>query len=136
MQDGAPPHIANLVNELLTMHFVNDRINSRHFPTNWTPRSPDLDPWDFWRWGYLKHVVLSGPIANLAELKTRISTDTLPSVVEHAKSQFELVAENSGQLIEHILKKTRDSYKAISLLLFLRFLAPGQLKNGFHRCFF
>ncbi|GBM47046.1 hypothetical protein AVEN_155429-1, partial [Araneus ventricosus] len=55
-------------------------------------------------------LLFSGPIANLAELKARtvqlihnISTDTLRSVVEHAISQFEIVAENGGQHIEHFL---------------------------------
>ncbi|GBN44701.1 hypothetical protein AVEN_44808-1 [Araneus ventricosus] len=34
MQDGARPHIANPVKRLLNIHFGNDRIISRHFPTN------------------------------------------------------------------------------------------------------
>ncbi|GBO29078.1 hypothetical protein AVEN_135027-1 [Araneus ventricosus] len=75
MQDSAPPHIANPVKRLLSVHFEYDRIISSHFATHWPPRSPDLKPCDFWLWGYLKHVAFSGPIANLAELKTRnIST--------------------------------------------------------------
>ncbi|NSX83578.1 hypothetical protein GOM44_04430 [Wolbachia endosymbiont of Atemnus politus] len=109
MQDGAPPHIFNPVKQLLTMHF-GTRIISRHFPTVWPPRSPDLNPCDFWLWGYLKSVVFRGPIQNLAELKTRITQhihnitpDTLRSVVEHAVSRFQLVAENGGQHIEHLL---------------------------------
>ncbi|GBN15679.1 hypothetical protein AVEN_170955-1 [Araneus ventricosus] len=110
MQDGAPPHIANPVKRLLSMHFGNYRIISRHFPTNWPPRSPDLNPCDFWLWGYLKHVVFSDRIEILVELKARseqhihiISQDTLQSVVEHAISRFELVAENGGQHMEHFL---------------------------------
>ncbi|GBM68616.1 hypothetical protein AVEN_106097-1 [Araneus ventricosus] len=59
MQDGAPPHIGISVKRFLSMHFGNDRIISRHFPTNLSPRSPDLNPCDFWLWGYLKHVVFS-----------------------------------------------------------------------------
>ncbi|GBM23639.1 hypothetical protein AVEN_117389-1 [Araneus ventricosus] len=57
MQDGAPPHIATPLKQLLNLHFRNDRIISRHFPTTWPPRSLDLNPCDFWLWGYLKHVV-------------------------------------------------------------------------------
>ncbi|GBM38221.1 hypothetical protein AVEN_8282-1 [Araneus ventricosus] len=57
MQDGTPPHIATPVKQLLNLHFGNDRIISRHFPTAWPPRSPDLNPCDFWLWGYLKDVV-------------------------------------------------------------------------------
>ncbi|GBN57259.1 hypothetical protein AVEN_17341-1 [Araneus ventricosus] len=35
MQDGAPPHIATPVKQLLNPHFGNYRIISRHFPTAW-----------------------------------------------------------------------------------------------------
>ncbi|GBN32408.1 hypothetical protein AVEN_216917-1 [Araneus ventricosus] len=48
MQDGAPPHVAHPLKRLLSMHFGNYRIISRRFPTNWLPRSPHLNPCDFW----------------------------------------------------------------------------------------
>ncbi|GBN85469.1 hypothetical protein AVEN_161292-1 [Araneus ventricosus] len=73
MQDGAPPHIATAVKQLLNLYFGNDRIISRHFPTAWPLRSPDLNPCDFWLWGYLKDVVYGVPNANLAELKKSIT---------------------------------------------------------------
>ncbi|GBL88979.1 hypothetical protein AVEN_255144-1 [Araneus ventricosus] len=57
MQDGAPPHIATPVKQLLNLHFGNDRTISCHFPTAWPPRLPVLNPCDFWLWGYLKDVV-------------------------------------------------------------------------------
>ncbi|GBM21250.1 hypothetical protein AVEN_149842-1 [Araneus ventricosus] len=57
MQDGAPPHIATPVKKLLNLHFGKDRIISRPFATAWPLRSPDLNPCDFWLWGYLKDVV-------------------------------------------------------------------------------
>ncbi|GBM14267.1 hypothetical protein AVEN_167344-1 [Araneus ventricosus] len=73
MQDGALPHIATPVKQLLNLHFGNDRIISRHFPTAYPPRSPDLNPCDFYLYGYLKDVVYGDPIANLAEWKNRIT---------------------------------------------------------------
>ena len=49
--------------------------------------------------------------AYLAELKAHIAQhilnmtpETLRSVVEHAFSQFQLLAENGGQHIEHVLR--------------------------------
>ncbi|GBO20091.1 hypothetical protein AVEN_21820-1 [Araneus ventricosus] len=81
----------------------------------WPSRSPDLNPCDFWLCGYLKDVVFSTPIAHLAELKARIAQhilnvtpETLLSVVEHAVSRFQLVAENGGQCIEHVLHQSRE----------------------------
>ncbi|GBL86791.1 hypothetical protein AVEN_96029-1 [Araneus ventricosus] len=82
---------------------------------SWPSRSSDLNPCDFWLWGYLKDVVLSTPIAHSAELKARIAQhilnvtpETLLSVVEHAVSRLQLVAENGGQHIEHILHQSRE----------------------------
>ncbi|GBN95482.1 hypothetical protein AVEN_183246-1 [Araneus ventricosus] len=102
------------VKQLLNMHFGNDRIICRHFPTAWTPRSPDLNPCDFWLWGYLKDVVYGGPIANLDELKNRITqhihnitTETLRSVVELAVLRFQIIVENG---IEHFLSKSKPNY--------------------------
>ncbi|GBM01062.1 hypothetical protein AVEN_136620-1 [Araneus ventricosus] len=46
-QDGAPPHITNLVKRFLSVHYGNGRIVSCYFLTNWPPRSPDLNPCDF-----------------------------------------------------------------------------------------
>ncbi|GBM24458.1 hypothetical protein AVEN_41104-1 [Araneus ventricosus] len=42
MQDGAPPHIATPMKQLLILHFGNDRIISRFSPAAWPQRSPDL----------------------------------------------------------------------------------------------
>ncbi|GBM10999.1 hypothetical protein AVEN_1334-1 [Araneus ventricosus] len=53
LQGGTPPHVANPVKRVLSLHFRNDRIPSCHFPTNCPPRSPDLNPCDFWLWGFL-----------------------------------------------------------------------------------
>ncbi|GBM77343.1 hypothetical protein AVEN_2176-1 [Araneus ventricosus] len=47
MEDGAPFHIATPVKQLLNLHFGNDRIISRYFPTAWPPRSSDLNPSEF-----------------------------------------------------------------------------------------
>ncbi|GBM51178.1 hypothetical protein AVEN_254594-1 [Araneus ventricosus] len=106
MQDGPPLHIAILVKQLLKLHFGNGRINSRHFPTSWPPRSSDLNPCDFWLWGYLKDVVYGRPIANLSELKNRITqhihnitTETLRSVVEHTVLRFQLIGETVGSIL-------------------------------------
>ncbi|GBM41523.1 hypothetical protein AVEN_32328-1 [Araneus ventricosus] len=46
-QDGASPHIATSVKQLLNLHFGNDRIISRHFSTAWPPPSSDLNPCAF-----------------------------------------------------------------------------------------
>ncbi|GBM18011.1 hypothetical protein AVEN_238403-1 [Araneus ventricosus] len=116
MQNGAPPHIETPVKQQLNMCFGKDRIISRHFTTAWPPLSPNLNPCDFWLWGYLKDVVYGGPMANLAELKKRITQhihnitiETLRSVVEHAVLRFQLIGENGGQHMEHFLSKSKPT---------------------------
>ncbi|GBM30839.1 hypothetical protein AVEN_18696-1 [Araneus ventricosus] len=116
MQGGAPPHIATPVKKLFNPHFGIDRNISRHFPTAWQPRSPDMNPCDFWLWGYLKDVVYGSLIANLAEMKNRIAqhvhnitTETLRSVVEHAVLRFQLIGDNGGQHIEHFLSTSKST---------------------------
>ena len=48
MQDGAPPHFAINVRNYLTQTFGYDRVISRGCQHIWPPRSPDLNPLDFW----------------------------------------------------------------------------------------
>ncbi|GBO18900.1 hypothetical protein AVEN_168753-1 [Araneus ventricosus] len=90
----------------------------------WPPRSPDLNPCtsgntsstDFWLWGCLKDAVYGDPIANLAELKNRITqhmhyipTETLRSVLVQAVLRFPLIGVNGGQDIEHFLRKSKPT---------------------------
>ncbi|GFX25433.1 uncharacterized protein TNCV_1424171 [Trichonephila clavipes] len=42
---------------------------SRVFPTAWPPRSPDLNPCDFWLWGYIKKSCLSRTSDNLGRFE-------------------------------------------------------------------
>ncbi|GBL93632.1 hypothetical protein AVEN_25629-1 [Araneus ventricosus] len=45
----------------------------------WPPRSPDLNPLDFFLWGYIKQRVYATPPSTLQELRNRI-TDACASV--------------------------------------------------------
>ncbi|GFX43387.1 uncharacterized protein TNCV_4874071 [Trichonephila clavipes] len=85
MQDGVPPHITRCVTDVLKHHFTEERVISRQFRHLWSPRSPDLNPCDFWLWGHLKQL------------------NTLRSTVEHVILRFQIVAENDGHHVEHLL---------------------------------
>ncbi|GBM44714.1 hypothetical protein AVEN_103182-1 [Araneus ventricosus] len=144
MQDGALPHVATPVKQLLNLHFGNDRIISRHFPTAWPERLPDLNPCDFWLWGYLKDVLYVSPFANLTELKNRITqhihnitTEILRSVVEHVVLCFQLIGENDGHHIEHFLRnwKPTSFLMASSVFAFSTVFGLGKIKNRFQFCF-
>ncbi|CAD6229696.1 GSCOCG00012127001-RA-CDS, partial [Cotesia congregata] len=52
-QDGAPAHTSGGAQAWLWAHFPN-RYIGRGGILDWPPRSPDLNPLDFFLWGYLK----------------------------------------------------------------------------------
>jgi hypothetical protein len=54
--DGAPPHFARDVRNYLNETFPNRWIGRRG-AIEWPPRSPDLNPIDFFLWGHFKEVV-------------------------------------------------------------------------------
>ncbi|GFX34772.1 uncharacterized protein TNCV_2514871 [Trichonephila clavipes] len=77
MQDGAPPHITCCVTDVLKHHFTEERVISRQFRHMWPPRSPDLNPCDFWLWGHLKQLVSCDQPNTLPDLKDSISRHVL-----------------------------------------------------------
>ncbi|GFW52027.1 uncharacterized protein TNCV_2818961 [Trichonephila clavipes] len=110
MQDGTPPHIAHCVKQVLHHHFSDYIIISQYFPTAWPPRSPDLNPFDFWLRKYLKAMIFCDPITSLSDLKESIERHVhnipqcmLLSTVKHTILRFQIVADNGGQHIEHVL---------------------------------
>jgi inhibitor of nuclear factor kappa-B kinase subunit alpha len=74
MQDGAAPHVALRVRDFLRERF-GDRVISRHFPWNWPARSPDLNPCDFFLWGYLKARVFLHHPGSIPDLKRAIEEE-------------------------------------------------------------
>lgn len=70
-QDGAPPHYSLIARQFLNNTFPNRWIGRRGF-IEWPARSPDLNPLDFFLWGYLKSKVYTQRPTDLEELKIRI----------------------------------------------------------------
>ncbi|GBM27834.1 hypothetical protein AVEN_119290-1 [Araneus ventricosus] len=93
MQAGTLPHIDRHVKQLLTQHFTDARVISHHFPTAWSPRSPDIALCDFWLWGFLKDNIYRKRPASLPDLMDSIwrhvldiQTDSLWSDVENGSA--------------------------------------------------
>lgn len=53
-EDRSLPHNGRIVTEILNRTFANQWIGFRGF-VNWSPRSPDLNPLDYFLWGYVKN---------------------------------------------------------------------------------
>ena len=102
-QDGASPHTA------MTMQtWLHDKFEKKFIDKNmWPPRSPDLNPCDFFLWGHLKKSVYK-PLpktidqlkANLVREIKNISKDMLNSVFLNFQKRCELIISAEGGHIE------------------------------------
>ena len=72
MQDGAPPHYANSVRNLLNA--LPGGWIGRYGTIEWVPRSPDLMPMDFFLWGAKKDPVYNSKPHSLDDFKIAIMT--------------------------------------------------------------
>lgn len=70
--DGCPAHYAVQVRHYLNEAYP-DRWIGRMGPILWPPRSPDLNPLDFFYWGCLKEQVYKKPIRTIEELRLRVA---------------------------------------------------------------
>jgi len=101
-----------LINE-----YYYDRVIALDYPKDmkmgmdWPPYSPDLNPCDFFLWGYLKDRVYTETFTDMDELKKKITAEinSIPqSMFRRVAGNFEhrcrVVAEREGHHCEHILK--------------------------------
>jgi hypothetical protein len=102
-KDGARPHTATSVQTWLSERFGGKFIHK----DLWPPRSSDLNPCDFYLWGYLKSVVYNPLPKTLNELKANIereikniSKNLLKSTFLNFQKSCELVISAEGGHIE------------------------------------
>lgn len=69
--DGCPAHFAVQVRQYQNETFPSKWIG-RAGPIEWPPRSPDLNPLDFFYWGCIKEMVYSKSINSVQELRHNI----------------------------------------------------------------
>lgn len=108
-QDGCPAHYARRVREHLSNTFP-DRWIGRLGPILWPPRSPDLNPLDFFYWGCLKDKVYAKPIRSEEELRERvfdaartISEISLRKLNRNFIKRCHLCIRVRGKQFEHLL---------------------------------
>ncbi|KAF2888182.1 hypothetical protein ILUMI_17991 [Ignelater luminosus] len=90
VRDGAPPHVYNPVEQLLINTFGN-RIISRHFSNIRSPCSPDINPADFWLWGY--PTTLNKLKNSISQQIEGIQADLLENAVHSIEERLLLVEE-------------------------------------------
>lgn len=111
MHDGAPAHFSVLVREYLNQTYP-DRWIGRGGPVTWPPRSPDLNPLDYFLWGYLKHLVYSVRVDNLQQLEQRVihccqeirnKQGVFQRVKRSMRNRLASCIEMNGQHFQHLL---------------------------------
>ena len=102
-QDGARPHTSNMVQNYLRSKFKDKFMDKKRWPS----RSPDLNPCDFYLWGYLKSKVYNTLPKSLDELKINIEREIKLIIKEDLKRFFlnfekrcDLVIEAKGNHID------------------------------------
>lgn len=96
-QDGAPCHVTNRNMRYLDSQF-GDRVVSRNSiqGRDWPARSPDLNPLDYFLWGYLKSKVYSPWPRNLDDLETNIRREVRnlqPAMIRRAIMEIKVRAQ-------------------------------------------
>lgn len=111
MHDGAPAHFAITVRNFLNATYPARWIG-RGGPVAWPPRSPDLNPLDFFFWGHMKSLVYETPVDSAEDLVARIVVaadhiNTTPGIFERVRQSFlrrcELCNDTRGRHFEHLL---------------------------------
>lgn len=108
-QDGAGPHNAAYVRNYLNETFPASWMGTRG-PVAWPARSPDLNPLDYYLWGYLKNKVYDRSCKTIEELQEKImeAFETIePEVIQAAIHQMDFrtstCIEQNGAHFEQLM---------------------------------
>ncbi|KAI6646359.1 hypothetical protein LOD99_9230 [Oopsacas minuta] len=107
-QDGASSHTSNFSRDWLKEHF-GARVISLKTNFECAPYSPDLNPPDFYLWGYLKDRVYSTKPRTISELKEnikeirKIPTTVCKNVMNNLVVRLKKCTELKGGHLEHLL---------------------------------
>ena len=109
-QDGATPHMANITMQWLDKRFPERLISRRRGP-EWAPHSPDLNPLNFYLWGFLKDSVYENHPTTIAELKQAITSKIRKikkaecvKVMNNFARRIKERLKQNGCHLEHVLK--------------------------------
>ena len=108
---GRAPLPSNHTLDWLRERF-QERLISRKCDVEWAPHSPDLNPPDFYLWGYLKDHVYQNNTQTTGELKAAIAAkireiprEECMRVIENFALQLLVCLQRRGGHLEHILER-------------------------------
>jgi len=86
-------------------HRFPDRLISRKCGPQWSPRSPDLNPTDFYMWGYLKYRMYGNKPQTNPDLNAAIKAiprEECGRVIENFARRIQMCLQRRGAHLEHI----------------------------------
>ena len=100
-----------------TLDWLRERFQerpiSRKCDVEWAPQSPDLNPPDFYLWGYLKDSVYQNNPQTIGELKAAIAAkireiprEECVRVTDNFAQQMQVCLQRQGGHLERILERT------------------------------
>jgi inhibitor of nuclear factor kappa-B kinase subunit alpha len=107
-QDGATPHCTTANIEMLQAKFQG-RLISRRAEVAWPSCSPDLNPLDFWFWGYCMQQIRKKQPENMQELCTIVEEtchNTPPEIIRRSVNigrRVQLCLQCNGGQFQHLL---------------------------------
>jgi hypothetical protein len=107
MHDGAPAHFRRAVRDVLS-NAHHDRWIGRGGPTACPPRSPDLNPPDFYLWGHLKTLVYVAPVDNEETLHHR--TVDACQTIRNCPGIFERMRRSMSRRALNLLENILSTY--------------------------
>ncbi|XP_066257798.1 histone-lysine N-methyltransferase SETMAR-like [Euwallacea similis] len=109
LNNGAPPHNSNVVRQILNNKFPNKWMGI-YEPIRWPPRSPCLNPLNFFLWGTVRNDVFATVTNNLEHLEMKItnsfqviSQESVLRPVDQMGLKTRLCVENNGGHFEQLL---------------------------------
>ena len=111
-QDAPPLHTKNDSLAWLRERF-KDRPIDRKCEIKWAAYSPDLNPPDFYLWGYLKDNVYENNPQTIGELKAAITAkireipkEECVRVIDNFARRMQVCLQRRGCHLDHILERT------------------------------
>ena len=114
-QDGATPHFSNDSLAWRQQCFP-DRLISRRCDLQWSLHSSDLNPPDFYLWGYLKDRVYGNNPQTIPDLKAAITAairviprEECGRVIENFARRIQMCLQRWGAHLEHIFLSASET---------------------------
>ena len=108
-QDGSPAHykdVRGYLNRSLPQRWIGRTGKEDDALVRWPPRSPDLTPWDFFFWGFVKDAVFVPPLPAFRNRITAavalVDRDMLTRVWNEMDCRTDVCRITKGGHIEHL----------------------------------